>query len=315
MSDGAAGAMGAQTRGLGGRSARPRLPAADARRALAWGVDSPAAPRFLPCLDCGAERVGPFCHACGQGEVDPNATVRQLAGGAARDALSWDHRAWRTVRVLLTRPGALSQAWADGRRTRFVPPLRLFLTLGLVLVALGTVDGWAVDALGIEESPSETADRTEGTTVNAGYWIGIGMRWLGLNTVLLLAPLVGFAYFVLFNGRRPRLAPHLVHAVHIGCVAVLGMIVWRLASLAWLAVGPDQTLADVVDPSRPGLGLLKALVLLWLAGVTAYAAVSVRRFYGVPRWAAVLSAPLAVAVPLAVVLGVSVLVYVALLVR
>ena len=276
-------------------------------------MESSAASRFPPCLDCGADRVGPFCHGCGQGTVDPDAGVRQLVGGTARDFLSWDERALRTLRVLLTQPGALSVAWAEGRRTRFVPPLRLFLTLGLVLVALGTVYRWSLGDLRSDGAPTETVDRTEPTTTNATYWLGFGMRRLGLNAILLLAPLVGFATFVLFNARRPRLAPHLVHALHVGCVAVLGLIGWRLASLAWLASGPSQTLGDLLDPLGSAFGMLEVLLLAWLASVTAYASVSVRRFYGTSRWRAALAAPLVVAIPLAVLVGVLVGVYFVLL--
>ena len=275
-----------------------------------------ATSRFPSCLDCGADRVGPFCHACGQGEVDPDATVRQLVGGTTRDFLSWDERAIRTLRVLLTRPGALSLAWAEGQRARFVPPLRLFLTLGLVLVALGTAYRWSLsDDLRPDRTVADTVDLLEPNTRNAGYWLAYGMKPLGLNVISLLAPLVGFSTFVLFHMRRPRLAPHLVHALHVGCVAVIGLIAWRLASLAWLASGPSQTLGDALDPTGSAFGALEILLLVWLGGVTAYAAVSIRRFYGTTRWRAVMTAPLVVIVPLAVLFGVLVGIYFVLLIR
>ena len=271
---------------------------------------NPARP---PCLDCGAERVGPHCHRCGQGEVDPDAGVRQLVGGAARDAFSWDERALRTLRVLLGQPGALSVAWAEGKRTRFVPPLRLFLTLGAVLVALGVAYGWLLPA-SPAEAPDPAMDRSGPTTHNVGYWFGFGMRALGLNAVLLLVPLVGFAYFVLFNGRRPRLAPHLVHALHVGCVAVLGLIIWRLASIAWLAAGAAATLAHTMQPPETTVGPVEALLVGWLAAIAVYAYVSIRRFYQTSRRRATLAAPLVVVIPLGAVLGVLITIYVALLI-
>ncbi len=248
--------------------------------------------------------------------MDPDATVRQLVGGTAQDFFSWDERAIRTLRVLLTRPGELSLAWAEGRRSRFVPPLRLFLTLGLILVALGTAYRWGLsEDLRPDRAATETEDRLEPNTTNASYWLGYGMVRLGLNAILLLAPLVGFGFFVLFHMRRPRLAPHLVHALHVGCIAVLGLIAWRLASLAWLASGPSQTLGDALKLTDSGFGALEVLLVLWLGSVTAYAAVSIRRFYGTTRWRAALAAPLVVIVPLAVLFGVVVVIYVVLLIR
>ena len=270
--------------------------------------------RFPPCLDCGAARVGPFCHTCGQGAVDPDAGVRQLVGGAMRDALSWDERALRTLRVLLTRPGALSVAWAEGRRTRWVPPLRLFLTLGAALVGLGVVYKWSVPSdLRPDPVASEAPNRMEPTTDNATYWLGFVMVRLGLNSVLLLVPLVGFAYSVLFHIRRQRLAPHLVHALHVGCVAVLGLVACRLAALGWLLTRPSETLGDALDPTASGFGALEWLMLTWFGAVTAYAFVSVRRFYGTAHGRAALAAPLVVVVPLAALLGVTFGIYVVLL--
>ena len=296
----------------------PRAPAASARgvgppravgRGLAWGVE----PALSPCLDCGTDRVGRFCHACGQGEVRPDASVWALAGGAARDAVSWDERALRTLRVLLTAPGALSVAWADGRRARFVPPLRLFLVIGAALVALGVAYKAAVpDALVPPSSDDESW--TEPDTRSAAYWLAVGVTRLGLNAVLLLVPLVGFATWVLYNARRPPLAAHLVHALHVGAVAVVGLIVWRAAALGWLLTGPDTTLGGALRATETTFGALEVLLLLWLGSVTAYAALSVRRFLGVGWGRAALTAPLSVAVPLAVLFGVLVAIYVVLLV-
>lgn len=271
-------------------------------------------PRLPACLDCGAARTGPFCHVCGQGPVDPDATVRQLIGGATRDLFSWDDRALRTLRVLLTQPGALAAAWAEGQRMRYVPPLRLFLVLGAVLVGLGSVHRWiALEAVGVERPASEEASHRGPSSRSAAYWVGRGIGGAGLNTVLLLAPLVGFAYWALFRGRRPRLAPHLVHALHIGCVVVLSLLAWRMATLAWLVTVPARTLGDTLNPTARGLGPADALGLSWMTSVVAYSAVSVRRFYGVARWRAVLAAPLVVGVPLAVVVGAALVVYVVLL--
>ena len=267
------------------------------------------------CLDCGAARVGPHCHQCGQGEVDVGAGVRQLVGGAARDAFSWDERALRTLRVLVSRPGALSVAWAEGKRTRFVPPLRLFLTLGAVLVGLGVLYKWGVPPdLRPERPDPDMAARMEPTTRNASYWLSFGVVRLGLNAVLLLVPLVGFAYFVLFNLRRPQLAPHLVHALHVGCVAVLGLIGWRVAALVWLLTRPSETLGDAIDASTSSFGPVEWLLLAWLVGVTAYAFVSIRQFYQTARWRAALAAPLVVAIPLATLFGALIAIYMALLI-
>ena len=275
---------------------------------------SPAPPdRPAPaCLNCGAGRVGAYCHVCGQGDVDPDAPVSALVREGVQDALSWDHRVVRTLRVLVAEPGALAEAWAAGRRASFVAPLRLFLLVGAVLIALGVahdrVADWVVgDRAETAEEGGADLDRMAAATREAFFWLGRTMRFLGLNALLLLTPLVGFAYFVLFNGRRPRLAHHLVHALHLAAFAVLGLIVWRLMALGWLATSPGQTLGDAAGRAA-GWALL-----VWFAAVTVYAAASIRRFYGAGRVGAVLAAPLVVAVPLTVLFGVVFAIYLVLL--
>ncbi len=79
------------------------------------------------CLDCGARLKGPFCSQCGQKVTSQDPTVKQLFTDALADVFSWDSRVWRTIRQLLTKPGALTLDYWAGRRTRYVPPLRLYL--------------------------------------------------------------------------------------------------------------------------------------------------------------------------------------------
>ena len=271
-----------------------------------WGEGHPAR-----CLNCGTDRVGAYCHACGQGEVDPAAPVSVLVSEGVQDALSWDHRVVRSIRVLLVKPGGLSEAWAAGRRASFVAPLRLFLVLGAVLVGVGLIHdqlaGWVIEGVAEEQGGAEEPDRTTGSTLDAAYWAGRVLGEMGVNSFLALTPFVGFAYFVLFNSRCPRLAHHLVHALHLACVGVFGLVLWRVSSLAWLLTNPTQTLGDSLL-GREGLAVVLGMLVL-----TVYTAASIRQFYGASRFKTVLAAPLVVAVPASLILGLVLVIYLILL--
>jgi len=86
-----------------------------------------------PCLNCGTEVRFAFCPKCGQRRGDYRRSlfgfVRELVG----ETLEIDGRVARTLRLLLFRPGALTREFNEGRRQRYVSPLRMYLFATLLL--------------------------------------------------------------------------------------------------------------------------------------------------------------------------------------
>jgi Protein of unknown function (DUF3667) len=85
----------------------------------------------MTCLNCGAGLRGAFCAACGQRSVPANPTVSELAGDAWQELSGYDGRIASTFRGLL-RPGHLTTEYLQGRRARYLPPIRLYLFVSLV---------------------------------------------------------------------------------------------------------------------------------------------------------------------------------------
>jgi hypothetical protein len=85
-----------------------------------------------PCLNCGAPITGPFCARCGQRDVPPYPSVRELAIDAVTEFSGWDGRLASTLRALIRRPGFLTHEFLEGRRIRYISPLRLYLVASLV---------------------------------------------------------------------------------------------------------------------------------------------------------------------------------------
>ena len=88
------------------------------------------------CLNCGAPLTGPFCSACGQRDVPPYPTTRELAIDAISEFSGWDGRFATTLRTLIRRPGILTLEFLEGRRVRYISPLRLYLSASLVYFLL-----------------------------------------------------------------------------------------------------------------------------------------------------------------------------------
>jgi hypothetical protein len=84
------------------------------------------------CLNCDATISGDFCSACGQRDVPPYPSVRELASDAFAEFSGWDGRLASTLRALVRSPGFLTHEFLEGRRVRYISPLRLYLMTSLV---------------------------------------------------------------------------------------------------------------------------------------------------------------------------------------
>jgi hypothetical protein len=96
---------------------------------------APARTSPSPCHNCGADAPGAYCSACGQETRLALPTVRELMRDATGRLVAVDGRLWRTLFVLLFRPGMLTQEYLRGRRKRYVRPARLFFFMSLLLFA------------------------------------------------------------------------------------------------------------------------------------------------------------------------------------
>jgi len=77
-----------------------------------------------------------FCSACGQRDIPPYPSTKELAIDALSEFSGWDGRLASTLRALLRKPGLLTLEFLEGRRVRYISPLRLYLTASLVYFLL-----------------------------------------------------------------------------------------------------------------------------------------------------------------------------------
>ncbi|WP_271164620.1 DUF3667 domain-containing protein [Brevundimonas intermedia] len=88
------------------------------------------------CSDCGAPTSGNFCSNCGQ-PTHVHRTLLHLGEELLHGVMHFDARVWRTLPLLAFNPGRLTREWVEGKRTRYVSPLAIFLfTLFVMFFAL-----------------------------------------------------------------------------------------------------------------------------------------------------------------------------------
>ena len=106
-------------------------------------VDAPqlqsAAP--LNCKNCAAPLGGHYCAHCGQEAQIETPTVGEFVREFLQDQVALEGKLLRTLKVLVAKPGQLTLDYIDGRRHRYIRPLRLYLTLSVVYFAVAGLSG------------------------------------------------------------------------------------------------------------------------------------------------------------------------------
>ena len=109
------------------------------------------------CLNCGCELLGDYCHCCGQ-QAHVHRTLRAFGHDLLHSALHLEGKIWKTLPLLMWKPGELTRRYIDGERARFVSPIALFLFMVFLMFAVMGLTG-ALDTKQIQaDLASEIAD-------------------------------------------------------------------------------------------------------------------------------------------------------------
>jgi hypothetical protein len=257
------------------------------------------------CLNCGAPLHGVFCSACGQRKVPANPTLKELAGHAWEELSGYDGRFARTCIMLLRHPGRLTNEFIEGRRARYIKPVRLYLVASVayflvaalapvpptrpkpVLPGKGkvTIDLFGAGVAGM--SPEER-DNVVRSLERAPWWLKPLLNRVVYDPakfrqeILAALPRVLFVLVPVFAAivaifYRRRFAHHLVFALHLHAAIFIGFAISRLAAFAgsaWLsaATGVIVMLLLVWYSLRAfhdGYGGSWPMIVIKSAGVTA----------------------------------------------
>jgi len=131
---------------------------------------APAPAAGLACLNCGQPFAAPrpkYCPACGQESNVKPPTLREFAQQFGGSYIAVEGALWRTLKLLLFKPGEITHEYLAGRRRRYVLPLRLYLTISVIVLlliqALATVD---IKFDGTERPPPK---QYQTLTLNVGF--------------------------------------------------------------------------------------------------------------------------------------------------
>lgn len=93
------------------------------------------------CLNCGTEVAGKYCQNCGQENVNPQTSVGHFITHFFNDVTHFDGKFFKTLKDLLFKPGFLSKEFMEGRRMKYLDPVRMYLFTSFIffLIFFSTV--------------------------------------------------------------------------------------------------------------------------------------------------------------------------------
>src|SRR6056300_811674 len=81
----------------------------------------------MNCLNCNTPLTGRYCSGCGQENRPKKLSVWQLLGQFFSGLLNYDGRLIQSIRLLFSKPSALTKAYMEGKRSSYVNPAQFYL--------------------------------------------------------------------------------------------------------------------------------------------------------------------------------------------
>jgi hypothetical protein len=190
------------------------------------------------CPNCGRNLDGEFCGGCGQKVTPLNPTTTQFLRDFAHEFWDVDSRIVRTARLLLTRPGFLTGEYFEGRRARYVSPLRLYLAFSVLFFLVSAALSSPLDEKDraelseISRASGRMADPEFARTVEA---------WMP-RTMFVLVPVFALLTSATTRSRGRNYPQHVYFALHVHAAMFAFGTAWML-----VRSGPGEAFDVVAD--------------------------------------------------------------------
>jgi hypothetical protein len=195
------------------------------------------------CLNCGAIVEEKFCPQCGQENIETHENFFSMVGHFVSDYLHFDSKFFRSLIPLFTKPGFLSMEYWEGRRVRYIHPLRLFFFIAIIFMIVTSLfynkygdtikeqtiistspkyDEKTLSDMPQAERQQVNADKELEAEQIARFHHGIDLLFKIMNYVtFFFLPLYALVFKLLYIRRKSFYVDHLIYTVHLQSFAYL----------------------------------------------------------------------------------------------
>jgi hypothetical protein len=241
--------------------------------------------------------VGPYCSQCGEKKLTRNDySLGHFAEETIGVFTHLDTKFLRTLKVLLTKPGELSNAYFHGGRSRYTKPLTLFVIINVVFFIVQPHTG-----LLHYKYLDYMTERHYAAVVNAHlartkepqqtYAARFDAHLQNQKKSLLIfsVPVLAIVMALIFLGTHRAYAEHLVFSVQVYTFLLIYLAVLVVAVGLVLVTLPPIFGAGAAPLTR-AVQSEAVVIAITIIGLTAYMYVGLRRAYDASRLRAALSA-------------------------
>jgi hypothetical protein len=225
--------------------------------------------QYSKCVSCSGLQTEDFCPLCGERKFDPHQLkLRHFLEQAVEGLTHADNRLFRSLKLLVTRPGFLTNEFMKGRRKPYLQPVQLFLVVNLVFFL---VQAFSVLSPLTTELSVHMNQMSYGTRATKVIQQEIAKRHLSLEEytvrfdakeeteaktlVIVMVPCFALAVALLQVQKARIFIQHLVFAFHfyafflllLSAVGVLLTLVIKTAILARVGAASDSGYQPGVD--------------------------------------------------------------------
>jgi len=88
--------------------------------------------KYEHCLNCGEKILGEYCYQCGQKSTVRRVSIWLLISDILDDYITPDSKLGRSLFLLFFKPGLLTKEYNEGKRAKYVRPLRLYIVASIL---------------------------------------------------------------------------------------------------------------------------------------------------------------------------------------
>lgn len=138
-----------------------------------------------------------YCHHCGQATVEGE-NLLTFFKQFLKDYFTFDSKIFRSIGPLFTKPGWLTLEYLEGRRVKYIPPLRLFIFSSIIFFLFLSL---------LDKPPADQLSEAD------AYWDNFFESWLP-KLFFLLSPLFAFLLALFFKKRNRSILVHFLFSLH-----------------------------------------------------------------------------------------------------
>ena len=188
------------------------------------------------CKNCNSELVGLYCSECGQKNTEL-LSVKAIVKELTDNMFSFDSRFFITLKYLIIKPGFLTKEYWAGRRTTYLPPLRMYLVLSVFYFFLHSIMAEEIFPIFMAEENQTSNSETFAfniddfpqfshfivNIINKGIKVtderGLSKDVLDFmpSAMFILMPFMGLLLLFVYKKKKLFYSYHLITVLHFHC--------------------------------------------------------------------------------------------------